>query len=75
MLTLRVATYAAALVFIASPVYRAERVPSPPDSSFDYIIVGGGAAGCSAAWQLTQNNYSVLLLERGAPPPQAPHLL
>lgn len=33
--------------------------------AYDYIIVGGGAAGCSAAWYLIQQNYSVLVLERG----------
>ncbi|XP_075492990.1 protein HOTHEAD-like isoform X1 [Primulina tabacum] len=50
--------------------------PSPPstnrhvqgeDSAFDYIIVGGGTAGCPLAATLSQN-YSVLLLERGGTP-------
>ncbi len=35
-------------------------------SSYDYIIVGGGSAACVAAWALTRaTKVSVLLLERG----------
>ena len=34
---------------------------------YDYIIVGGGTAGCPLAATLSQN-YSVLLLERGGVP-------
>lgn len=34
---------------------------------YDYIIVGGGTAGCPLATTLSQN-YSVLLLERGGSP-------
>lgn len=53
--------------------------PSPPSSSsssssysegkntYDYIIVGGGTAGCPLAATLSQN-FSVLLLERGGVP-------
>lgn len=33
--------------------------------SYDYIIVGGGSAGCVAAGRLVQAGASVLLLERG----------
>ncbi len=34
--------------------------------SFDYIIVGGGSAGCVAAWRLVKEKAArVLLLERG----------
>lgn len=45
-----------------------DAVASPPvASSFDYIIVGGGTAGCPLAATLSQN-YSVLLLERGNTP-------
>ncbi len=33
-------------------------------SSYDYIVVGGGTAGCPLAATLSQN-FSVLLLERG----------
>lgn len=32
---------------------------------YDFIIVGGGSSGCVLASTLIQNNYSVLLLERG----------
>ncbi|KAM7255543.1 hypothetical protein ACFE04_008441 [Oxalis oulophora] len=37
------------------------------DNSYDYIIVGGGTAGCPLAATLSQN-FSVLLLERGGVP-------
>lgn len=34
-------------------------------SSYDYIVVGGGAAGCALARTLADTKYSVLLVERG----------
>ncbi|CAA3023282.1 HOTHEAD-like isoform X1 [Olea europaea subsp. europaea] len=37
------------------------------DKPYDYIIVGGGTAGCPLAATLSQN-FSVLLLERGGTP-------
>ncbi|XP_021890255.1 protein HOTHEAD [Carica papaya] len=37
------------------------------DNAYDYIIVGGGTAGCPLAATLSQN-FSVLLLERGGVP-------
>lgn len=37
------------------------------ESGYDYIIVGGGTAGCPLAATLSQN-FSVLLLERGGVP-------
>ncbi|KAM7486840.1 hypothetical protein LguiA_002849 [Lonicera macranthoides] len=37
---------------------------SPTEEAYDYIIVGGGTAGCPLATTLSAN-YSVLLLERG----------
>ncbi|KAI3812970.1 hypothetical protein L1987_17683 [Smallanthus sonchifolius] len=40
---------------------------APSVSYYDYIIVGGGTAGCPLAATLSQN-YSVLLLERGGSP-------
>lgn len=40
---------------------------SPLTSHFDYIIVGGGTAGCPLAATLSQN-FNVLLLERGGSP-------
>lgn len=36
-------------------------------SAFDYIVVGGGTAGCPLAATLSQN-FTVLLLERGGVP-------
>jgi choline dehydrogenase len=40
------------------------------NSTYDYIIVGGGSAACVAAWRLTkETKYSVLLLERGPAKP------
>jgi choline dehydrogenase len=38
----------------------------PPRDAFDYVIVGGGAAGCALAGQVaTRSDASVLLLEAG----------
>ena len=43
-------------------------------SEFDYIIVGGGSAGCVLANRLTENpNISVCLLETG-PPDKTPFI-
>lgn len=38
-----------------------------PTAAYDYIIVGGGTAGCPLAATLSRN-YTVLLLERGGTP-------
>ncbi|KAB1217166.1 Protein HOTHEAD [Morella rubra] len=46
---------------------------APPTSYYDYIIVGGGTAGCPLAATLSQN-YSVLLLERGGSPYGNPNI-
>lgn len=57
-------------------IRRASSFSSPPSPSaslsgspktYDYIIVGGGTAGCPLAATLSQN-FSVLLLERGGAP-------
>lgn len=35
------------------------------DEKFDCIIVGGGVAGCAAAYTLAKNNCKILLVEKG----------
>ncbi|KAJ9550864.1 hypothetical protein OSB04_014909 [Centaurea solstitialis] len=45
-----------------------------PAKEYDYIIVGGGTAGCPLATTLSEN-YSVLLLERGGVPSSDPNVL
>eukprot|EP00268_Persea_americana_P007321 TRINITY_DN12711_c0_g1_i5.p1 TRINITY_DN12711_c0_g1~~TRINITY_DN12711_c0_g1_i5.p1 ORF type:complete len:578 (+),score=76.90 TRINITY_DN12711_c0_g1_i5:584-2317(+) len=44
-----------------------EATKAPPVAYYDYIIVGGGTAGCPLAATLSQN-FRVLLLERGGSP-------
>lgn len=46
---------------------------SPTTSYYDYIIIGGGTAGCPLAATLSQN-ASVLLLERGGAPYNNPNI-
>ncbi|XP_060669618.1 (R)-mandelonitrile lyase 1-like [Ziziphus jujuba] len=46
----------------------------PAEEKYDYIIVGGGTAGCSLASTLS-SNYSVLVLERGSVPAAHPEVL
>lgn len=48
----------------------------PEQEEYDYIVIGGGTAGCPLAATLSQK-YSVLVLERGNVPaayPSVPHV-
>ncbi|KAM7486861.1 hypothetical protein LguiA_002870 [Lonicera macranthoides] len=47
---------------------------SPSEEVYDYIVVGGGTAGCPLATTLS-TNYSVLLLERGGVAFNDPYVL
>ena len=40
--------------------------PTVSNATYDYIVVGGGAAGIIAAERLTENKKKVLLIERGS---------
>ncbi|CAI0410464.1 unnamed protein product, partial [Linum tenue] len=46
----------------------------PSEENYDYVIVGGGTAGCPLAATLSQS-YKVLLLERGGVPYGRPSLM
>ncbi|PSR93378.1 Protein HOTHEAD like [Actinidia chinensis var. chinensis] len=46
------------------PTFTRDARLAPPVSYYDYIIIGGGTAGCALAATLSQN-AAVLLLERG----------
>ncbi|XP_052174755.1 (R)-mandelonitrile lyase-like [Diospyros lotus] len=46
----------------------------PPEDHYDYIIVGGGTAGCPLAATLSQH-FRVLVLERGGVPYGYPNLM
>ncbi|KAL5751091.1 hypothetical protein ACOSP7_025694 [Xanthoceras sorbifolium] len=73
----------AAFLFFHDDLCASEKVPNytfmqnataaPPISYYDYIIVGGGTAGCPLAATLSQNS-SVLLLERGGSPYGNPNI-
>ncbi|PSK36656.1 Cellobiose dehydrogenase [Elsinoe australis] len=40
---------------------------APPNNTYDYIVVGGGAGGIPMAAKLSEAGKSVLLIERGPP--------
>ncbi|KAH8801214.1 hypothetical protein DL96DRAFT_1538486 [Flagelloscypha sp. PMI_526] len=55
------------LADVATPVSAKNHAPSSP-ATFDYIIVGGGTAGCVLARRLAERkDGTVLLVERGRP--------
>ncbi|KAK1366836.1 (R)-mandelonitrile lyase [Heracleum sosnowskyi] len=47
---------------------------SPQDNHYDYIVVGGGTAGCPLAATLSEN-YTVLLIERGGDAHSNPNVM
>ncbi|KAJ8526866.1 hypothetical protein K7X08_029343 [Anisodus acutangulus] len=50
-----------------------QETTAPEVSQYDYIIIGGGTAGCPLAGMLFQN-YNVFLLERGGSPYGNPNI-
>lgn len=63
------------LILLAAPSYSFmhQATSAPALSYFDYIIIGGGTAGCPLAATLSQN-ATVLLLERGGSPYGNPNI-
>ncbi|XP_056849089.1 protein HOTHEAD-like [Raphanus sativus] len=70
-------------LFLHSQISSSDKAPNysfmrdatgtPATSYYDYIIIGGGTAGCPLAATLSQN-ASVLLLERGGAPYNNPNI-
>ncbi|WOH01391.1 hypothetical protein DCAR_0520773 [Daucus carota subsp. sativus] len=76
------AAIAATIFFLPSPCYSEpapfasfakNSVSAPPVAYYDYIIVGGGTAGCALAATLSEA-ATVLLLERGGLPYNDPRI-
>ncbi|PNS14843.1 hypothetical protein CAC42_2072 [Sphaceloma murrayae] len=65
---LQVSALAAVGLLASQAVGGGLNVPLPPNDLFDYVIVGGGAAGLTVAQRLSEDpNVQVLVLEAGAP--------
>ncbi|CAA0831519.1 Glucose-methanol-choline (GMC) oxidoreductase family protein [Striga hermonthica] len=64
------------LITLLSPNYPFvhQATSAPPVSYYDYIVVGGGTAGCPLAATLSHRNTTVLLLERGGSPYGNPNI-
>eukprot|EP00850_Spirogloea_muscicola_P008223 SM000043S15851 [mRNA] locus=s43:512411:517007:+ [translate_table: standard] len=54
--------------------YISDGTSAPKEATYDYIVVGGGAAGCPLAATLS-HGFKVLLLERGGVPYDQPSVL
>ena len=67
--------YTSLFVYTAAPNYSFMRnaTAAKPVSYYDYIVIGGGTAGCPLAATLSQH-ASVLLLERGESPYGNPNI-
>ena len=65
MLTALLAT----VVLLAGAGAQAPEAAAPEATEADYVVVGGGTAGCALAARLCEGlpGASVVLLERGAP--------
>ncbi|KAJ0962224.1 hypothetical protein J5N97_030052 [Dioscorea zingiberensis] len=46
----------------------------PVEAEYDYIVVGGGTAGCPLGATLSEGGHRVLILERGGSPHEFPSL-
>jgi cellobiose dehydrogenase (acceptor) len=51
----------------ATPTPSQPACSSAPTESYDYIVIGGGAAGIPVADKLSESGKSVILLEKGPP--------
>lgn len=51
----------------ATSVPEVSAVPVPPGTTYDYVVIGGGAGGIPVADKLSEAGYSVLLIEKGPP--------
>ncbi|KAF4631847.1 cellobiose dehydrogenase [Cudoniella acicularis] len=49
----------------ATPTSTFSSVPVPTSATYDYVIIGGGAAGIPIADKLSESGKSVLLIEKG----------